>query len=64
MCWSVPQTPQAPILIRAAFGGTRGQGTSCITGSAPGPAKVVTRIGGFALALAVMLPPVAALPRV
>jgi hypothetical protein len=38
ICWSVPQTPQAPILISAPFAGICGQGTSRITGSAPGPA--------------------------
>src|SRR6516162_4405457 len=41
---SVPQTPQAPIWIRAAFLGILGQGTLWITGLAPGPAKVETRI--------------------
>jgi hypothetical protein len=46
MCWSVPHTPQAPIFISAPFGGTFGQATSRITGSAPGPSNVVTRILG------------------
>ena len=41
---SVPHTPQAPIWIRAAFAGTCGRGTSRITGGAPGPAKVATRM--------------------
>jgi hypothetical protein len=50
MCWSVPQTPQAPILISAAFFGTAGHGTVSITGLAPGPAKVATRMSGFAMA--------------
>jgi hypothetical protein len=43
MCRSVPQTPQAPIWISAAFFGTLGLGTSRITGGAPGPSKVATR---------------------
>src|SRR5829696_608502 len=50
MCWSVPQTPQAPILISAAFFGTAGHGTVSMTGLAPGPAKVATRMSGFAMA--------------
>src|SRR6516225_6057756 len=41
---SVPQTPQAPIWISAAFFGISGQGTLWITGLAPGPEKVETRI--------------------
>ena len=44
MCRSVPQTPQAPILIRADFGDIFGQATRRMTGSAPGPSKVATRI--------------------
>src|SRR6516165_4757058 len=44
ICRSVPHTPHAPILISAAFRGTSGHGTRCITGGAPGPAKVATRI--------------------
>ena len=44
MCWSVPQTPHAPILISAAFFGTSGHGTVRITGGAPGPSKVATRM--------------------
>src|SRR5439155_18828205 len=48
MCKSVPQTPQAPILISAAFLGTWGQGTVRITGLAPGPSKVETRICSIA----------------
>ena len=44
MCRSVPHTPQAPIWINAAFSGTCGRGTSWMTGAAPGPANVATRI--------------------
>src|SRR5271155_5512916 len=44
MCRSVPHTPQAPILISAAFAPTFGHGTVRISGLAPGPAKVETRI--------------------
>src|ERR1043165_3173045 len=44
MCWSVPHTPQAPIWINAALRGTCGHGTVRITGGAPGPSKVATRI--------------------
>ena len=44
MCRSVPHTPQAPIWIRAALRGTGGRGTSWMTGAAPGPANVATRI--------------------
>src|SRR6516164_1622662 len=44
MCKSVPQTPQAPILISAAFLPTFGHGTLRITGFAPGPSWVQTRI--------------------
>src|SRR2546427_2624708 len=41
---SVPHTPHAPILISAAFFGTFGHGTLRMTGGAPGPAKVATRM--------------------
>jgi hypothetical protein len=51
MCWSVPQTPQAAILISAPLGGTFGNSTVRISGLAPGPAYVVTRMP--------FLPPVA-----
>src|ERR1700752_5501677 len=44
MCWSVPQTPQAPILISAAFLGTAGHGTVRITGGAPGTSEGATRM--------------------
>jgi len=44
MCKSVPQTPQAPFWSKAAFFGIDGQGTLRITGRAPGPSKVATRI--------------------
>jgi hypothetical protein len=44
MCKSVPQTPQAPTFINAAFFGIFGQGTLRITGCAPGPSYVHTRI--------------------
>jgi hypothetical protein len=37
MCRSVPQTPQAPILINAAFLPTFGHGTVRMIGCAPGP---------------------------
>src|SRR4030095_9016447 len=47
MCWSVPHTPQAPILISAALVGTSGHGTVRITGGAPGPSKVATRVLSF-----------------
>src|SRR5712692_10331797 len=48
MCRSVPQTPQAPILMSAALLGMSGQGTVRITGAAPGPSKVETRICSIA----------------
>src|SRR5262249_4004456 len=44
MCRSVPHTPQAPILISAAFAPMSGHGTLRKTGGAPGPAKVATRV--------------------
>ena len=44
MCRSVPQTPQAPIWISAAFFGICGHGTVRMTGVAPGAAKVATRM--------------------
>src|SRR6516225_9600391 len=44
MCRSVPHTPQAPIWMSAAFLGIFGHSTDRITGSAPGPAKVATRM--------------------
>src|ERR1700710_2507915 len=44
MCRSVPQTPHAPTLISAAFFGIFGHGTSRMTGRAPGPSYVHTRI--------------------
>src|SRR5438309_9694575 len=44
MCKSVPHTPQAPILMSAALRPTSGHGTERMTGGAPGPAKVATRI--------------------
>lgn len=50
MCRSVPQTPQAAMRISAALRPTFGQGTSRMTGGAPGPAKVATRIGGWGMA--------------
>jgi hypothetical protein len=40
---SVPQTPQAPIRIKAALSGTFGQGTVWMLGLVPGPLKVATR---------------------
>src|ERR1700737_4576812 len=52
MCRSVPHTPQAPILMSAAFFGTSGQGTERITGSQPGPSNVETRICSIARPLA------------
>ena len=48
MCWSVPQTPHAPILISAAFFGTSGHGTVRMTGGAPGPSNVATRMASRA----------------
>ena len=48
MCRSVPQTPQAPILMSAALLEPFGHGTVWITGWAPGPAKVETRICSIA----------------
>ena len=44
ICRSVPQTPQAPICTSAAFGPIFGRGTVWMTGLAPGPAKVATRM--------------------
>jgi hypothetical protein len=44
MCRSVPQTPQAPIWISAALAGTSGLCTSRMTGGAPGPSNVATRM--------------------
>ena len=49
MCRSVPHTPHAPIWISAAFFGTSGHGTVRITGGAPGPAKVATRIASLGI---------------
>src|SRR5580658_8327594 len=49
MCRSVPHTPQAPILISAAFPEIFGHGTVRISGAAPGPAKVQTRICSIAV---------------
>ena len=37
ICRSVPQTPQAPTFIKAAFFGIFGHGTVRMTGWAPGP---------------------------
>src|SRR5579862_3714131 len=48
MCRSVPQTPQAPTLIRAAFLPIFGHGTLRMTGFAPGPSYVHTRICSMA----------------
>src|ERR1700736_2360234 len=41
---AVPHTPQAPIATRAAFFPMRGHSTERMRGSAPGPAKVATRM--------------------
>ena len=48
MCRSVPQTPQAPILMRADFADIFGQATCRMTGSAPGPSKVANSNGAVA----------------
>ena len=40
----MPQTPQAPIWISAALAGTAGLGTCRMTGGAPGPSNVATRM--------------------
>src|SRR5215472_713635 len=57
MCRSVPQTPQAPIWSTAAFLGTDGQATLRITGAAPGPSKVATRIALRLMLTGQYLPP-------
>jgi hypothetical protein len=49
MCWSVPQTPQAPTFSSAARSGIEGQGTLWMIGVAPGPETVDTRTSGLAI---------------
>ena len=53
----MPHTPQAPILISAAFFGTSGHGTVRITGGAPGPSKVATRIWDWGKGVLLLIPP-------